>query len=37
MKRLDDNSFTWQSIDRTVDGQVMPNVAEVLVVRKPAE
>jgi uncharacterized protein (TIGR02246 family) len=37
MKRIDNDSFTWQSIDRTVDGQVMPNVAEVLVVRKPAE
>jgi hypothetical protein len=37
IKRIDDNSFTWQSIDRTVDGEMQPNVDEVLIVRKPAE
>jgi uncharacterized protein (TIGR02246 family) len=36
-KHVDDNSFTWQSIDRQADGEVMPNVEEVLIVRKPAE
>jgi uncharacterized protein (TIGR02246 family) len=34
---VDNNSFTWQSIDRTIDGEVQPNVDEVLIVRKPAE
>ncbi len=36
-KHVDDNSFTWQSTDRVVDGEVLPNVDEVLIVRKPAE
>jgi uncharacterized protein (TIGR02246 family) len=35
--RLDDNSCTWQSINRVLDGEPLPNVAEVLLVRKPAE
>lgn len=34
---IDDNSCTWQSINRTVGGDVLPNIDEVLVVRKPAE
>ena len=34
---VDDNSFTWQSINRTVDGEMLPNIDEVLIVRKPAE
>jgi uncharacterized protein (TIGR02246 family) len=34
---VDQDSFTWQSIDRTVDGEMQPNVDEVLIVRKPAE
>jgi hypothetical protein len=37
MTRIDDNSFTWQSINRGVDGELLPNVAEVVIVRKPAE
>ncbi len=37
IRRVDDNSFTWQSIQREVDGDLLPNVDEVLVVRKPAE
>ncbi|MFO0792266.1 MAG: nuclear transport factor 2 family protein [Pirellulales bacterium] len=37
LKRLDDNSFTWQSIDREVDGEMLPNIPEVQVIRKPAE
>lgn len=36
-KKVDDNSFTWQSINRTVDGEVQPNIEEVLITRKPAE
>lgn len=34
---VDDDSFTWQSIDRTVDDEILPNVEEVLVKRKPAD
>lgn len=34
---IDNNSFTWQAIDRTIDGEVLPNIDEVLIVRKPAE
>jgi uncharacterized protein (TIGR02246 family) len=37
MTRVDDNSFTWQSTQRDVNGDVLPNVDEVLVVRKAAE
>ena len=36
-KYIDDNSFTWQSINRVVDGDVLPNIDEMLVVRKPSE
>ena len=34
---VDDDSYSWQTTDRTVDGEIMPNVDEVLVVRSPAE
>jgi hypothetical protein len=34
--QVDDDSFTWQSINREVDGELLPNVEEVLNVRKPA-
>lgn len=34
---IDKDSFTWQSVDRTIDGEMQPNVDEVLIVRKPAE
>jgi uncharacterized protein (TIGR02246 family) len=37
LKKVDNNSFTWQSIERSVDGEPLPNVDEVLIVRKPAE
>jgi uncharacterized protein (TIGR02246 family) len=37
MTRVDDDSFTWQSVQREVDGDILPNVDEVLVVRKPTE
>lgn len=36
IRPVDDNSFTWQSIDRTVAGDLLPNVDEVLVVREGA-
>jgi uncharacterized protein (TIGR02246 family) len=34
---VDKDSFTWQSIDRTIDGEMQPNVDEVRIVRKSAE
>jgi uncharacterized protein (TIGR02246 family) len=33
---IDDNSFTWESVNREVDGELLPNVDAVLVVRAPA-
>jgi uncharacterized protein (TIGR02246 family) len=32
--KVDDNSFKWQAIHRDVDGELLPNLDEVLVVRK---
>jgi uncharacterized protein (TIGR02246 family) len=37
MKKLDDNSFSWQSVQRSVNGDMLPDVEEVIVVRKPAQ
>jgi hypothetical protein len=37
MTRVNDDSFTWQSVNRAVGGDVLPNVDEVMVVRKPVE
>ena len=37
LKRIDNDSFTWQSINRDIDGEVLPNLEEVLIVRKPPE
>jgi uncharacterized protein (TIGR02246 family) len=34
--QIDDNSFTWQSINRQVDGEILPSVDEILNVRKDA-
>jgi hypothetical protein len=34
MTKLDDNSFKWESVNRELDGELMPNVEPVLVVRK---
>lgn len=31
---VDDNTFTWQSVDRSMDGELLPNVDEVTVVRQ---
>lgn len=33
--KVDDNSFTWQSVGRQVDGELLPNVEPITVVRKP--
>jgi uncharacterized protein (TIGR02246 family) len=35
--QLDNNSFTWQSINREIDGEILPNVDEILNVRKGTE
>ncbi len=37
LKKIDDDSFTWQSINREADGELQPNIDEVLVVRETAE
>jgi uncharacterized protein (TIGR02246 family) len=34
MKHLDDKSFTWQTIERTAGGEILPNIDEVLIVRE---
>jgi len=36
-KKINDNSLTWQATDRVVDGEMLPNLDEVLIVRKPTE
>ncbi len=33
---IDDDQFKWQSVSRTVDGELLPNIDEVAVVRAPA-
>ena len=37
MKQIDNDSFTWQSVQRSVNGDLLPDVDEVTVVRKPTE
>jgi hypothetical protein len=34
---VDADRFTWQSVNRAVDGELLPNVDEVVVVRQKAE
>lgn len=34
---VDQNSFTWQSVNREAGGEVLPNVDEVLVVRRASD
>jgi uncharacterized protein (TIGR02246 family) len=34
---VDNDSYKWQSTNREVDGEILPNIDEVLVVRKPIE
>lgn len=33
---VDDDQFKWQSVNRTVSGELLPNIDEVLVVRGPS-
>jgi hypothetical protein len=37
MKPLDDNSFAWQQVNRVVDGELLPNIDEIVIVRSSAE
>jgi uncharacterized protein (TIGR02246 family) len=37
MTPIDNNSFTWASVSREVDGDLLPNVDTTLIVRKHAE
>jgi uncharacterized protein (TIGR02246 family) len=34
MKPVDEKSFTWQTIERTADGELLPNIDEILIVRR---
>ena len=34
IKQVDQNSFTWQTIERTAGGELLPNIDEVLIVRQ---
>ena len=31
---LDDNSFSWQKVNRVVDGEILPNIGEIIIVRE---
>ena len=33
MKPVNEDSFTWQTIDRTAGGELLPNIDEILIVR----
>jgi len=37
IKKIDNDSFTWQTVQRSVNGDLLPDVEEVTVVRKPAQ
>src|SRR5262245_4516705 len=34
MKQVDENSFTWQTIERTAGDELLPNIGEILIVRQ---
>ncbi len=34
VKKIDDNSFTWKTIERTAGGEILPNIDEVTIVRE---
>lgn len=36
LTKIDDNAFRWSSVNREIDGELLPNVEEVTVVRAPA-
>jgi len=34
MRQVDENSFTWQTIERTAGGELLPNIDEIQIVRR---
>lgn len=34
IKQMNQNSFTWQTVERTAGGELLPNINEVLIVRE---
>jgi uncharacterized protein (TIGR02246 family) len=34
IRKIDDNSFTWQTIERTAGGELLPNIDEVVIQRQ---
>jgi uncharacterized protein (TIGR02246 family) len=34
MKQVDEKTFTWQTIERTAEGELLPNIDEILIVRR---
>jgi len=34
MRQVDDDSFTWQTIDRTAGSELLPSIDEILIVRR---
>jgi len=34
MKKVDANSFTWQTVDRTAGSELLPNIDEIQLVRR---
>jgi uncharacterized protein (TIGR02246 family) len=34
MKQVDEKTFTWQTIERTAAGELLPNIDEILIVRR---
>lgn len=34
MKQVDDDSFTWRTVERTAGGELLPDIGEVLIVRQ---
>jgi hypothetical protein len=37
MTYVDEKSFSWQTVSRTVDGQFMPNIEPVVMLKVPAK
>ena len=35
LRRLDDNAYVWQSVDRTVGGVAIPDTDEIVIRRQP--
>lgn len=37
LQSLDDNRFSWQKVNRVVDGEILPNIAEIIIVREATQ